>query len=254
LLTVDNITIKFGGLTAVDAVNFSIKDNSVFGLIGPNGAGKTTLFNIISGLRIPSGGSVYLDNENITGLPPYKICRKGIARTYQNINLFQKLTVKENVMIGRHRMYRTGLWGNIIHTKAQQKEENKNIDKSMELLAFMGLENKKNYLAKNLSYGEQRRLEIARAMASEPQILLLDEPAAGMNTKEKLDLMEILKRINNLGITILLVEHDMKLVMNITDEICVLNFGKKIAQGTPEQIQHNPDVIEAYLGGCQNGK
>lgn len=249
MLRIDKATIKFGGLTAVNQVDFSIMEGAIFGLIGPNGAGKTTLFNIISGVYAPTDGKIFLNDEDVTGLQPYQICEKGIARTYQNINLFQKLTVMENVMIGRHTKTGHSLIRNILRTKQQKIEEKELLEKCLWYLEFMGLEAKKDYRSSSLSYGEQRRLEIARALATEPKLLLLDEPAAGMISSEKIELSEMIKKINQLGVTILLVEHDMKLVMSITNEICVLNFGKKIAQGTPEEVQNNPQVVESYLGG-----
>lgn len=249
MLKIDAATIKFGGLTAVDEVSFEVGDGDIFGLIGPNGAGKTTLFNIISGVFAPNSGKIYLKDEDITGLAPFQICCKGIARTYQNINLFHSLTAMENVTIGCHHKIKSRLLSELVHTKKQQSEERQIREKCMALLEFVGLEDKASVAAKNLPYGDQRRLEIARALATEPKLLLLDEPAAGMNSSEKVALSELIRRIQEKGISILLVEHDMKLVMNLVDEISVLNFGKKIAQGSPKEIQENPAVVEAYLGG-----
>jgi branched-chain amino acid transport system ATP-binding protein len=249
MLKLENVTIKFGGLTAVNDVSLGIQPGSIFGLIGPNGAGKTTLFNLISGVYKPTSGKILYQNKEIHGKPSYKIAELGIARTYQNINLFGKMTTLENVMVGCHTKSSVGLFEAILRTKNQNKEENAIVEKSMKILDFMGLKDKAEYAASNLSYGDQRRLEISRAMASEPKLLLLDEPAAGMNTKEKLELNETIKKINKLGITVLLVEHDMKVVMNICDTVCVLNYGKNLSIGVPSYVQSDEKVIEAYLGG-----
>lgn len=249
MLTLDKLTIKFGGLTAVDNVSFEIPKGSIYGLIGPNGAGKTTCFNMITGVYKPTSGRVLLNGQEIQGKMPYKINELGIARTYQNINLFKKMTVLENVMVGCHTKSSAGLAAAIFRTPKQRAEEKSVIEKSMEILTFMELADKANFLASGLSYGEQRRLEISRAMASAPSLLLLDEPAAGMNSKEKEELTETIRKISQKGFTVLLVEHDMKLVMNVCQNICVLNFGKKIAEGEPAYIQSHEEVIEAYLGG-----
>ncbi|SHD76198.1 ABC transporter ATP-binding protein [Schnuerera ultunensis] len=252
MLKLNDVTIKFGGLTAVNQVSAEIAKGSIFGLIGPNGAGKTTLFNIISGVYAPTSGSVIFNGKEIQGTAPYKINQLGISRTYQNINLFKKMSVLENVKVGCHSISNAGLFDAILRTKNQKKEEKLIEEKSLEILEFMDLKDKAYYKASNLSYGEQRRLEISRALASDPQLILLDEPAAGMNGREKEELSETIRKINERGITVLLVEHDMKLVMNVTDIICVLNYGKKIALGEPAYIQSHPDVIEAYLGGDLN--
>jgi branched-chain amino acid transport system ATP-binding protein len=249
MLTVDQLTIKFGGLTAVDHVSFEIPEGVIFGLIGPNGAGKTTCFNMITGVYRPTSGKVLLNGKEIQGMAPYKVNALGIARTYQNINLFKKMSVLENVLVGCHSQSKAGLLAALFRTPGQKAEEKRSREKSLEILAFMGLSDKAEFLASSLSYGEQRRLEISRAMASNPQLLLLDEPAAGMNSREKEELSGTIQRIRERGITILLVEHDMKLVMRVTHSICVLNFGKKIAQGDPASIQKHEEVIAAYLGG-----
>ena len=249
MLTLNEAPIRCGGLTAVDHVSFTVEKGQIFGVIGPNGAGKTTLFNLVSGVHKLTSGSITFNGKDVGGLEPYQIAEAGIARTYQNINLFSNLTVLENAMIGRHTKSKSGLAAAIFRTPAQKREEAAIREKCMELLQFMGLEHKADLLAKNLSYGEQRRLEIARAMASEPQLLLLDEPAAGMNSTEKVELTEMIRKIRDTGITILLVEHDMKLVMKITDRIAVLNFGELIALDEPQAVQNDPAVIAAYLGG-----
>lgn len=249
MLRVDQLTIKFGGLTAVDRVSFEIEKGAIFGLIGPNGAGKTTTFNMITGVYRPTSGRVLLKGREIQGMAPWQVNALGIARTYQNINLFKKMSVLENVLVGCHSQSSSGLLAALLRTPSQRAEEKALREKSLEILAFMDLADKARLRASSLSYGEQRRLEISRALASNPELLLLDEPAAGMNSREKEELSAIIQRICEQGITVLLVEHDMKLVMRVTHTICVLNFGKKIAQGDPEYIQHHQEVIEAYLGG-----
>jgi branched-chain amino acid transport system ATP-binding protein len=249
VLKLEDVTIKFGGLTAVNNVSLEIPEGSIFGLIGPNGAGKTTLFNLISGVYKPTSGKIYFQEKEIEGTTPYKVNELGIARTYQNINLFKKMTTLENVMVGCHTKSKAGIFDAVFKTRRQREEERDIIEKSMNILEFMGLKDKAYYKASNLSYGEQRRLEISRAMASEPKLILLDEPAAGMNANEKLELNDTIQKMNKLGITVLLVEHDMKVVMNICDTVCVLNYGKRLCVGEPDYVQNNEEVIEAYLGG-----
>lgn len=240
---------SFGGLKAVDRVDFFIRDKEIAGLIGPNGAGKTTLFNLFTGHYEPTEGDIYLRNEKIGGLKPHQITAKGVARTFQNIRLFGGMTVLDNVLIGGHSRTSTGLLGAIFQRPRDKKEEKEAKDNALSLLSFVGLETKKDELSKNLAYGEQRRLEIARALAADPKLLLLDEPAAGMNPQETNNLMQLISRIRDkMEKTILLIEHDMRVVMGISERIVVLNYGKKIAEGSPQEIQRNETVIEAYLG------
>ena len=253
MLKLDHTTIKFGGLTAVNDLSLNINQGQIFGLIGPNGAGKTTAFNVITGVYAPTSGKVIFQGEEIQGKRPYFVTSKGISRTYQNINLFKNMTVSDNVMIGTHSRTKSNLISNVLNTRNKRIEEKRAYDRCLEILDFMGIADKAQSKAGSLSYGEQRKLEIARALAVEPKLLLLDEPAAGMNLTEKDELAGLIWKIRNLGITILLVEHNMKLVMNVCEEICVLNYGKKLAQGTPSEIQTNPDVIKAYLGGVTHG-
>jgi branched-chain amino acid transport system ATP-binding protein len=252
MLRLEKTTIQFGGLTAVNEVSSEIKEGQIFGLIGPNGAGKTTLFNIISGVYAPTSGKVIFNGKEIQGFKPNKINYIGIARTYQNINLFKSMTALDNVLVGCHSTTSSNTFAAIFNTQAMRREETAAREKCAGLLEFMGLSAKIDSLASGLSYGEQRRLEIARAMASEPQLLLLDEPAAGMNLSEKADLASLIREIRKKGITILLVDHHMRLVMDVCDEICVLNYGKKLAQGCPSVIQNDEQVIAAYLGGQAN--
>ena len=248
MLTLENLTIKFGGLVAVNEVNTTVNKGEIFGLIGPNGAGKTTVFNMISGVYAPTSGKIIFKGKQIQGMAPDKVNYQGIARTYQNINLFKKMTALENVMVGCHSQTKATLLDAILLTKKTREEETKTVARAQEILDYVELGDKAMLRASSLSYGEQRRLEIARALASNPELLLLDEPAAGMNLTEKDDLARLIRRIRDDGITILLVEHHMKLVMDICDRICVLSFGKKIAEGKPEEIQNNEDVIASYLG------
>lgn len=254
LLHTQDLRKEFGGVIAVSGIDIEIYSDSITGIIGPNGAGKTTLFNTITGLDSPTSGYVFFKGEDITELPAYKVTRKGIARTFQNIRLFREMTVFENVMIGRHfkgnhpLITKNKLLNYMLGIIYAKKEEKDIYENSLKWLDFFNLSVVKDEYAGNLPYGRQKQLEIARALATEPEIIFLDEPAAGMNHQETDQLMNTIKKIRGLGITVVLIEHDMKLVMNICDKIIVLNYGRKIAEGNASQIQTNNEVIEAYLG------
>jgi branched-chain amino acid transport system ATP-binding protein len=248
LLESTGIVMNFGGLTAIDRLDFQVDKGEIVGLIGPNGSGKTTMFNIISGIYKPTSGKILFDGKNIAGCKPSSVTYAGIARTFQNIRLFADMTVWENVLIGRHCRFTENLLDDMFNTRRKVEQEKVAQEYLDELLSLFKMSQYKEEKAKNLPYGLQRKLEIIRALASEPQLLLLDEPAAGMNPQETQELMQFIRHLREMGITILLVEHDMKLVMNLCDRIAVLCYGKKIAEGTPGEIQKNQEVIKAYLG------